>query len=93
MTADFIIGDFDEALLKSVEAKERNSDGEKVIKRENDEGDAIKVEKFKVCDVGMIDFVPHLGNVGAISEGLGCLVPRPKRYKLPLPWPKSRDEV
>jgi len=25
--------------------------------------------------------------------GLKCLVPRPKGYQRPIPWPKSRDEV
>lgn len=27
------------------------------------------------------------------GKGLDCLVPRPKDYKLRIPWPKSRDEV
>ncbi|PIN16481.1 Phosphoethanolamine N-methyltransferase [Handroanthus impetiginosus] len=27
------------------------------------------------------------------GRGLDCLVPRPKGYKLHIPWPKSRDEV
>ncbi|CAM8897803.1 unnamed protein product [Rhodiola kirilowii] len=27
------------------------------------------------------------------GKGLNCLVPRPKDYKRPIPWPKSRDEV
>lgn len=27
------------------------------------------------------------------GKGLDCLVPRPKEYKLHIPWPKSRDEV
>ncbi|KAK7275597.1 hypothetical protein RIF29_16716 [Crotalaria pallida] len=26
-------------------------------------------------------------------EGLNCLVPMPKGYRTPIPWPKSRDEV
>ncbi|KZV28810.1 hypothetical protein F511_06244 [Dorcoceras hygrometricum] len=28
-----------------------------------------------------------------IGRGLDCLVPRPKHYKIRIPWPKSRDEV
>ncbi|XP_073294792.1 probable methyltransferase PMT12 [Primulina huaijiensis] len=28
-----------------------------------------------------------------IGMGLECLVPRPKHYKIHIPWPKSRDEV
>ncbi|KAE9606142.1 putative S-adenosyl-L-methionine-dependent methyltransferase [Lupinus albus] len=27
------------------------------------------------------------------EKGLNCLIPRPKRYHYPIPWPKSRDEV
>lgn len=27
------------------------------------------------------------------GRGLNCLVPAPKNYKSPIPWPKSRDEV
>ncbi|KAL6290997.1 hypothetical protein ACE6H2_008507 [Prunus campanulata] len=27
------------------------------------------------------------------ARGLNCLVPPPKNYKSPIPWPKSRDEV
>ncbi|KAM1053920.1 hypothetical protein FF1_001377 [Malus domestica] len=27
------------------------------------------------------------------GRGLNCLVPAPKSYKSPIPWPKSRDEV
>lgn len=27
------------------------------------------------------------------GQGLNCLVPAPKGYKSPIPWPKSRDEV
>lgn len=27
------------------------------------------------------------------GRGMNCLVPAPKNYKTPIPWPKSRDEV
>jgi hypothetical protein len=29
----------------------------------------------------------------AKDKGLSCLVPAPKGYKVPIPWPRSRDEV
>lgn len=29
----------------------------------------------------------------AQGKGLDCLVPAPKDYKTPIPWPRSRDEV
>ncbi|KAF6170522.1 hypothetical protein GIB67_031930 [Kingdonia uniflora] len=28
-----------------------------------------------------------------VGKGLNCLVPAPKDYKTPIPWPQSRDEV
>ncbi|GMH17149.1 hypothetical protein Nepgr_018990 [Nepenthes gracilis] len=28
-----------------------------------------------------------------VAKGLNCLVPRPKGYRKPIPWPQSRDEV
>lgn len=27
------------------------------------------------------------------DQGLNCLIPAPKGYRTPIPWPKSRDEV
>lgn len=27
------------------------------------------------------------------TKGLDCLIPAPKKYKTPIPWPRSRDEV
>lgn len=27
------------------------------------------------------------------GKGLNCLVPPPKGYRVPVPWPRSRDEV
>ncbi|KAL1543773.1 putative methyltransferase PMT10 [Salvia divinorum] len=87
MTSNFMVGEFDEGLL--VENAEVGDIGEKV-KRENDEGE---VNKLRVCDVNMSDYVPFLDNVEAVSKGVDCLVPRPKGYRLPMPWPKSRDEV
>ncbi|XP_068329316.1 probable methyltransferase PMT11 [Pyrus communis] len=35
-------------------------------------------------------FERHCPDAG---RGLNCLVPPPKSYKTPIPWPKSRDEV
>ncbi|XP_038890561.1 probable methyltransferase PMT11 [Benincasa hispida] len=35
-------------------------------------------------------FERHCPDVGG---GLNCLVPAPKGYKIPIPWPRSRDEV
>ncbi|XP_047977940.1 probable methyltransferase PMT10 [Salvia hispanica] len=87
MTSNFMIGEFDEGLL--VENAKVGDISEKV-KGENDEGE---VSKLRVCDMNMSDYVPFLENVGAVSKGFDCLVPRPKGYKLPMPWPRSMDEV
>ena len=53
----------------------------------------VEVEKFRICEMNLSDYVPSLANLSEKGEGLDCLVPRPKEYKLHIPWPKSRDEV
>ncbi|KAL3845482.1 hypothetical protein ACJIZ3_002885 [Penstemon smallii] len=104
MTDDFIVGEFDEGLIQSVVENVNTSYEKKVGERK-----VVKLEKFRVCDESMRDYIPCLDNVEAISRfnssekgerhcpengnGLDCLVPRPKGYKLHIPWPKSRDEV
>ncbi|KAH6782617.1 S-adenosyl-L-methionine-dependent methyltransferases superfamily protein, partial [Perilla frutescens var. frutescens] len=107
MTEDFVVGEFDEGLIESVVVISNSSDeGER---GGSGERKVIKVEKFRICEMSLSDYVPCLGNVDAnfqsnLSEknqrhcpekgnGLDCLVPRPKGYKLHIPWPKSRDEV
>lgn len=47
------------------------------------------VSRLKFADRGE-KYERHCPEKG---RSLNCLVPRPKRYKLPIPWPKSRDEV
>ncbi|KAL8485402.1 hypothetical protein ACS0TY_027633 [Phlomoides rotata] len=107
MTDDFEVGEFDEGLIQSVVVNLNSSDEKE--KGESSERKAINVEKFRVCDESMIDYIPCLENVDAISrvnssgkyerncpkngKGLDCLLPWPKGYKLHIPWPKSRDEV
>ncbi|KAI3443821.1 hypothetical protein Pfo_000486, partial [Paulownia fortunei] len=110
MTDDFIVGEFDERLIESVVVN-LNSSNEKE-KRDSDVRKVMKVEKFRVCDESMSDYIPCLDNVEAISRFnssekgekyerlcpengrvLDCLVPRPKGYKIHIPWPQSRDEV
>lgn len=94
ITADFMVGELDEGLIQSALVNAKDS-------RENGGRDVIKVEKFRVCDMSLSDYTPCLDNVKAISKfssstnrkGLDCVVPRPKGYKHPILWPKSRDEV
>ncbi|KAF1889438.1 hypothetical protein Lal_00024763 [Lupinus albus] len=110
MREDFKIGELDADLVDDL----RNwSNSERVKKSESDSGLVReKVEKYKICDMKMVDYIPCLDNVEAIArlnrsvrgekyerhcpeqwKGLNCLVPRPKGYRAPILWPKSRDEV
>lgn len=106
MTEDFIVGEFDEGLIESVVVSGNSSDEE--VRGNSGEKKVIKVEKFRICDMSLSDYIPCLDNVDANSrfdlsnnvrhcpemgKGLDCLVPRPKDYKIHIPWPKSRDEV
>ncbi|KAL0360288.1 UNVERIFIED_CONTAM: putative methyltransferase PMT12 [Sesamum radiatum] len=66
MTYDFIVGDFDEGLIKSVLANANSTDeGEK---RESGGRKVVKVEKFRVCEGSMSEYIPCLDNVEAISR-------------------------
>lgn len=47
------------------------------------------IRRLKSTDKGE-RFERHCPETGS---GLGCLVPPPKKYRTPIPWPKSRDEV
>ncbi|KAL2317192.1 hypothetical protein Fmac_031068 [Flemingia macrophylla] len=69
----------------------------------------LAVAKFAACPRSMSDLIPCLDNSDAIrrlksaerlerhcpEEGkrLSCLIPPPKGYRSPIPWPRSRDEV
>lgn len=63
---------------------------------------------WKLCNASwMVDYIPCLDNWEAIktlkklerkerhcpNPSSRCLVPLPKGYKIPVPWPKSRDMV
>lgn len=106
MTEDFIVGEFDEGLIESVVVSGNSSD--EGVRGNSGERKVIKVEKFRICDMSLSDYIPCLDNVVANSrfdlsnnvrhcpekgKGLDCLVPRPKDYKIHIPWPKSRDEA
>ncbi|XP_059280223.1 probable methyltransferase PMT10 [Lycium ferocissimum] len=99
MTNDFIVGEFDEELIDSVVNNGKiNGSDEGLVSDVNRGVLKGKIGKFRVCDESMRDYVPCLDNVEGKGEtlkgkGLNCLVPRPKDYKLKIPWPKSRDEI
>lgn len=108
MTDDFkigeLVGNFDD--LGNWSESRRVKEGESGVRVR------VKVERYKVCDRRMVDYIPCLDNAEVIErwrsslrgeryerhcpeegKGLNCLVPMPKGYRIPILWPKSRDEV
>ncbi|CAA2981762.1 probable methyltransferase PMT10 [Olea europaea subsp. europaea] len=106
MTEDFVVGEFDESLIQSVMVNESDYQLEnyeqKVIKV-----DKFRVCDSSTIDIiPCLDNMEansrsnssekvekYQRNCPQHGKGLDCLVPRPKDYKLHIPWPKSRDEV
>lgn len=108
MSDDFVIGEYDAGLEEtswkneSATVEEGSGGERKKIAVEKfeicpesmreyipclDNVEAIK--RLKSTDKGE-RFERHCPENGT---GLDCLVPAPKGYKTPLPWPRSRDEV
>ncbi|XP_065870864.1 probable methyltransferase PMT11 [Euphorbia lathyris] len=104
MSDDFEVGQFDPEVLENWGNDTGVEKGEKNVKvrvkkfelcpesmREYipclDNVDAIK--QLKSTEKGE-KFERHCPEEG---KGLNCLVPPPKGYKQPIPWPRSRDEV
>lgn len=107
MSDDFKIGEFDASFIQdlgNLSEIQEMKEGESDVR--------VRVERYKVCEPSMTDYIPCLDNKEAIKrlnssergekyerhcpkegKGLNCLVPMPKGYKSPVPWPKSRDEV
>ncbi|MED6216809.1 hypothetical protein PIB30_011400 [Stylosanthes scabra] len=107
MTDNFNVGDFSDldlpddfgnsSYVRAANEGERGGGGGRA---------RLPVERYKVCDQRMVNYVPCLDNTAAIAKlsssekgekferkGLNCLVPRPKGYRRPILWPRSRDEV
>ncbi|CAN1333975.1 Probable methyltransferase PMT14 [Linum perenne] len=58
----------------------------------------IKYKVYKPCDASFTDYTPcqeqdRERHCPPVEEKLHCLVPAPKGYTAPFPWPKSRDYV
>uniref|UniRef100_A0A2P2NFE7 Methyltransferase n=1 Tax=Rhizophora mucronata TaxID=61149 RepID=A0A2P2NFE7_RHIMU len=104
MSDDFEVGEFDPALVETwgnkTEIDSENKDSRVRVKRFElcpesmreyipcmDNVDAIK--KLKSTERGE-KFERHCPEQG---KRLNCLVPPPKGYRPPIPWPRSRDEV
>ncbi|KAI9113093.1 hypothetical protein K1719_015618 [Acacia pycnantha] len=107
MSDDFKIGELDASLMQ-----ELGNLSEVRAEKEGESDGIVRIERFKVCEPSMTDYIPCLDNEEWIKrlnssqrgekyerhcpeegKGLHCLLPRPKGYKSPIPWPKSRDEV
>nr|QTZ19431.1 putative methyltransferase PMT11 [Bixa orellana] len=107
MSSEFEVGDFDPDLVDNwgndteieVERSEDSRAGFRIKKfglckeslREyipclDNEG---AIRRLKSTDRGE-RFERHCPEAG---KGLNCLVPPPKGYRVPIPWPRSRDEV
>ncbi|KAG6734898.1 hypothetical protein I3842_01G293100 [Carya illinoinensis] len=107
MSDEFEVGEFDEGLVEDWrnETEAEGVDGDVDSSRVRvtkfqlcpramseyipclDNEEAIK--KLKSSDKGE-RFERHCPEEG---RGLNCLVPAPSKYRTPIPWPKSRDEV
>ncbi|KAH7567957.1 hypothetical protein ACOSP7_009747 [Xanthoceras sorbifolium] len=84
MSCDFEVGEsysVDE-LQNVIEEYDQSSE-----KKKKKSGSVIG--KYGLCEERLRDYIPCLDN----EKGLDCLVPVPKGYKTPVPWPNSRDEV
>ncbi|KAH7524571.1 hypothetical protein FEM48_Zijuj06G0133700 [Ziziphus jujuba var. spinosa] len=111
MSENFEVGEFDPNFIEDLRnlsgREDRVADGSVV-----GGGKRVKVEKYKVCEQSMTDYIPCLDNMEGIKrlnstergekyerhcpgqdKTLNCVVPRPKGYKIRIPWPQSRDEV
>lgn len=118
MSSEFEVGEYDPNLVEDL----RNMSGgdERLVDGNGGSGQVeeekkkkVRVEKFKVCDQSMTDYIPCLDNAEEMkrtwkstekwskyerhcpgeAKALNCVVPRPKDYKIRIPWPQSRDEV
>lgn len=106
MTNEFKVGDFDPDLADEVLANlTRNEEREKErevrvrVVEKYDVCDESMKEYIPCLDSRLLGndtddkgkrFERHCPEMG---KGIGCLVPAPKKYSRPIPWPRSRDEV
>ncbi|XXG75289.1 hypothetical protein AAC387_Pa07g3828 [Persea americana] len=100
MRDDFEIGGVD------TEPIENWGDENRTLETVGDSISRVKLSRFPICSERMRNYIPCWQNVegtekiGSSEKGFGwhckrsdCLIPVPKDYKTPIPWPQSRDEV
>ncbi|KAK3043700.1 hypothetical protein RJ639_000116 [Escallonia herrerae] len=102
MATDFVVGDYDPSKIESVvnasyeEGRESGNARVRVWKF----GACDESKRDYVPCLDNVEAVLGLNSTGRGEEyerhcparALDCLVPRPKGYKLRIPWPQSRDE-
>ena len=113
MSEEFEVGDYDPNMVEDLRNLSGGGGGERLDGGEAEKKKEVRVlEKFKVCDPSMTDYIPCLDNEEEINrlnstqrgekferhcpgegKALDCVVPRPKDYRIRIPWPQSRDEV
>lgn len=100
MRDDFEIGGVD------MEPIENWGDENRTLETVGDSISRVKLSRFPICSERIRNYIPCWENVegtekiGSSEKGFGwhckrldCLIPVPKDYKTPIPWPQSRDEV
>ncbi|ERN08036.1 probable methyltransferase PMT11 [Amborella trichopoda] len=105
MTDNFDVGDFDPDLVKDWENETRDIEidgGSGLVAVKNFKLCDISMREYIPC----LDNVEAIKKLNSTEKGekyerhcpekgkgLDCLVPAPKDYRTPIPWPKSRDQV
>ncbi|KAL7147726.1 hypothetical protein ABFS83_06G126100 [Erythranthe nasuta] len=109
MTDDFEVGEFDPELVenwsKSNESEGLESDGKGDNARVRVKKFRLCPESMREY-IPCLDNEEAIKNLNSTEKGekferhcpengkgLNCLIPAPKGYKTPIPWPRSRDEV
>lgn len=61
MTDDFVVGEFDSSVIESVV-------NESLVESDLKSGTRVRIDKFRVCDESLLEYVPCLDNAEAISR-------------------------
>ncbi|KAL5973452.1 hypothetical protein ACLOJK_030102 [Asimina triloba] len=102
MRDDFIVGEFDPDLPETLEKAGERVDSGGRVKVKKFRPCPLSMKEFIPC----LDNMEEIRKLKSTERGekferhcpgkgksLNCLVPAPKGYKAPIPWPKSRDQL
>ncbi|KAK3230543.1 hypothetical protein Dsin_002424 [Dipteronia sinensis] len=107
MSCDFEVGDFHLQADSVEELQNVVEENDQLSENEKKSGSVTSViGKYRVCEERLTDYIPCFNNEEETltrnlssserhcpDNGLDCLVPNPKGYKIPVLWPNSRDQV